>query len=54
MATTAMSVFGRSTTPKLTGNVDFPHQQVGFFFNSMAYNWMTLALEANLGRDTNY
>jgi len=40
--------------PQLTGNVDFPHQQVGFFFNSMAYNWMTLALEANLGRDTNY
>ena len=39
---------------QLTNNVDFPHEQFGFFFNSQYYNWMTLNLEANLGRDTNY
>jgi hypothetical protein len=39
---------------QLTSNVDFPHDQVGFFFNSQYFNWMTLAVEANLGRDTNY
>jgi hypothetical protein len=38
----------------LTRNVDFPHDQVGFFFNSQYYKWMALAVEANLGRDTNY
>src|SRR5207248_9532172 len=38
----------------LTSNVDFPHEQFGFFFNSQYYNWMTLNFEANLGRDTNY
>jgi hypothetical protein len=31
-----------------------PHDQVGFFFNSQYFNWMTLNLEANIGRDTNY
>ena len=39
---------------QLTSNVDIPHDQVGFFFNSQYYNWMTVNLEANLGRDTNY
>jgi hypothetical protein len=38
----------------LTTNVDFAHDQVGFFFNTQYYKWMTAALEANLGRDTNY
>ena len=38
----------------LTTNVDFPHDQVGVFFNSQYFKWMTVALEANLGRDTNY
>ncbi len=39
---------------QLTSNIDIPHDQVGFFFNSQYYNWMTVNLEANLGRDTNY
>jgi hypothetical protein len=39
---------------QLINNVDIPHDQLGFFFNSQYYNWMTLNLEANLGRDTNY
>jgi Domain of unknown function (DUF5916) len=39
---------------QLTTNIDIPHDQVGFFFNSQYFNWMTLNLEANLGRDTNY
>jgi hypothetical protein len=39
---------------QLTANIDIPHDQVGFFFNSDYFNWMTLALEANIGRDTNY
>jgi len=38
----------------LTANVDFPHDQVGFFFNSQYFNWAAVSLEANLGRDTNY
>lgn len=39
---------------QLTNHIDIPHDQVGFFFNSQYYNWMTLNLEANVGRDTNY
>lgn len=39
---------------QLTTNIDVPHQQVGFFFNSQYFNWLTLAMEANVGRDTNY
>jgi hypothetical protein len=39
---------------QLANNIDVPHDQIGFFFNSQYYNWMTLNLEANLGRDTNY
>jgi len=39
---------------QLTGNIDIPHSQVGFFANSDYFNWMTLSLEANVGRDTNY
>jgi hypothetical protein len=38
----------------LTTNVDIPHDQVGFFFNTQYFKWMTAALEANIGRDTNY
>jgi len=38
----------------LTTNVDFPHDQVGFFLNSQYYQWMNLSMEANVGRDTNY
>jgi hypothetical protein len=34
--------------------VDFPHDQVGFFVNSQYFKWLNAALEANLGRDTNY
>ena len=40
--------------PHLTTNVDFPHSQVGFFMNTQHYKWLALAVEANLGRDTNY
>src|SRR5262249_3394979 len=40
--------------PHLTTNVDFPHDQVGFFLNTQHYKWLALAVEANLGRDTNY
>jgi hypothetical protein len=40
--------------PHLETNVDFPHDQVGFFMNSQHYKWMALAVEANVGRDTNY
>jgi hypothetical protein len=43
-----------SDYPHLTDNVDFPHDQVGFFANSQHYRWLALAVEANLGRDTNY
>ena len=39
---------------QLTSNIDVPHDQFGFLFNSQYYNWMTLAVEANIGRDTNY
>jgi hypothetical protein len=39
---------------QLTNNIDIPHDQVGFFFNSQYFNWMTLNMEANIGRDTNY
>jgi hypothetical protein len=39
---------------QLTSNIDVPHDQFGFFFNSQYFNWLTLAMEANLGRDTNY
>jgi hypothetical protein len=38
----------------LQTNVDFPHQQVGYFFNSQALRWFSWRLEANVGRDTNY
>jgi hypothetical protein len=38
----------------LTTNVDFAHDQVGFFVNSQYFKWLNAALEANLGRDTNY
>jgi hypothetical protein len=43
-----------SDYPHLVDNVDFPHDQVGFFANSQHYRWLALAVEANLGRDTNY
>jgi len=39
---------------QLTSNIDVPHDQFGFFFNSQYFNWLTLAMEANIGRDTNY
>jgi hypothetical protein len=39
---------------QLTANIDVPHSQFGFFANSDYFNWMTLNLEANIGRDTNY
>jgi hypothetical protein len=39
---------------QLTSNIDVPHDQVGFFFNSQYFSWVTLNMEANLGRDTNY
>jgi hypothetical protein len=39
---------------QLTNNIDMPHDQVGFFFNSQYFNWVTLNIEANVGRDTNY
>jgi hypothetical protein len=39
---------------QLTNNIDIPHDQVGFFFNSQYFNWLTLNMEANIGRDTNY
>ena len=39
---------------QLTNNIDVPHDQFGFFFNSQYFNWMTLSMEANVGRDTNY
>jgi hypothetical protein len=39
---------------QLTNNIDVPHDQFGFFFNSQYFNWLTLAMEANVGRDTNY
>ena len=39
---------------QLTSNIDIPHDQVGFFVNSQYFSWLTLAFEANLGRDTNY
>jgi hypothetical protein len=39
---------------QLTNNVDIPHSQMGFFFESQYYNWMAVNFEANIGRDTNY
>jgi len=39
---------------QLTSNIDVPHDQFGFFFNSQYFNWLTLSMEANVGRDTNY
>ena len=39
---------------QLSNNIDIPHDQVGFFGNSQYFNWMTLSVEANVGRDTNY
>ena len=39
---------------QLTSNIDVPHDQFGFFLNSQYFNWLTLAMEANIGRDTNY
>jgi hypothetical protein len=39
---------------QLAANVDIPHDQFGFFFESQYFNWMTLNVEANMGRDTNY
>lgn len=39
---------------QLTNNIDVPHDQVGFFFNSQYFNWLTFNMEANIGRDTNY
>jgi len=39
---------------QLTTNIDIPHDQFGFFANSQYFNWLTLGVEMNLGRDTNY
>jgi hypothetical protein len=39
---------------QLTNNIDVPHDQIGFFFNSQYFNWLTFNMEANIGRDTNY
>jgi hypothetical protein len=39
---------------QLTANVDVPHSQVGFVVDSQYFNWLTLNMEANMGRDTNY
>jgi hypothetical protein len=39
---------------QLTANIDIPHDQFGFFANSQYFNWLTLGVEMNVGRDTNY
>jgi hypothetical protein len=39
---------------QLTTNIDVPHSQYGFLFDSQYFNWLTFTMEANMGRDTNY